>query len=213
MLRIVGLGLSIDSLSIGNLKKLILCDKVVFDTYTNIWFPHLQLLINALKCIGRDVILANREFLEGKEIERIIEEAKKEDICIAVAGDPLIATTHSAIIVEAMKRGVEVEVAPASSILNVAVSFSCLQVYRFGKIVTVVRPKNGIIYDYPLMVIKTNRQLNLHTLLLLEIDVEKNYYMKPDEAIKILIDIQKRYGEEVLSKDDTIVIIGDALSC
>jgi diphthine synthase len=207
MLKLIGLGLSIDLLPIGNLLKLLKCNKILLDKYTSIWFSNNLDISEIFKVYGVEVIYASRKDLEGENIDSIVEEAKDKDLCIAVPGDPLIATTHSAIAIEALKKGVLVEIAPASSILNVGISMSCLQIYRFGKIATVVKPKNGIEYEYPLQIVKLNRSLDLHTMLLLEMDIEKNYFMTPKEAIEILINIQKRWGEEIITSNDIVIVL------
>lgn len=207
MIRFVGLGLSIDTITLGALHRLLSCSKIYLDVYTSLWFPSVKLLAEILRSFGIEVVEASRKELEGASVKIVVEEATSKDICIAVAGDPMIATTHSAIVVEALGKGVGAEVLPATSILNTAVSISCLQSYRFGKMVTVVKPKNGIIYEYPLHIIKMNRGLNLHTLVLLEIDVESGYYMTPREALEILLEIQKRVGDEVITENDKVVIL------
>jgi diphthine synthase len=207
MIKLLGLGLSIDFIPIGTILRLTTCRKVILDLYTSSWYPSLELLAEVLKRKGIEIVKAKRSDLEGESIIKIIEESKHKDICIAVVGDPLIATTHNAIIVEALKNDLNVEVFPASSILNIAISLSCLQAYRFGKIVTIVKPKNGIVYEYPLHVIKSNRERNLHTLVLLEIDLETNYFMTPKEALEILFNIQKTYGYKVIDDEDKIIVL------
>jgi len=207
MIKLLGLGLSIDFIPIGTILRLTTCRKVILDLYTSSWYPSLELLAEVLKRKGIEIVKAKRSDLEGESIIKIIEESKHKDICIAVVGDPLIATTHNAIIVEALKNDLNVEVFPASSILNIAISLSCLQAYRFGKIVTIVKPKNGIVYEYPLHVIKSNRERNLHTLVLLEIDLETNYFMTPKEALEILFNIQKTYGYKVIDYEDKIIVL------
>ncbi len=207
MLRVIGLGLSIDLLPIGNLLKLLKCDKILFDTYTNIWFSEGVDLFKILGVAGIEVVYASRRELEGRAIDAIVEDAKGRDICIATPGDPLIATTHSAIVIEALKRGIPVEVAPSSSILNIGISMSCLQVYRFGRIATIVKPKNGVVYEYPLQIVKLNRLQDLHTMLLLEMDIESGYFMTPKEAIELLISIQMKWGEEVIGMNDIVIVL------
>lgn len=207
MIRFIGLGLSLDMLSIGGLYRLLKCGKVYIDAYTSVWYPSVETLAKVLTSAGIQVVMAYRRDLEGAGISRVVEEAMNSDVCIAIVGDPMIATTHSAILVEALNRNIPVEITPSTSILNAVFSFTCLQVYRFGKIVTIVKPKNGVVYEYPLQIIKMNRELNLHTLALLEIDVENRYYMTPREALEILTTIQRNIGEEVLSDEDYIVIL------
>lgn len=207
MIKFLGLGLSLDFVPLGVILRLLMCEKVFLDVYTSSWYPSVDAIIEILKKNGIDVVKAGRSDLEGESMKNVVEEAKHKDICIVTAGDPMIATTHSAILVEALNNNLEVEIFPASSILNVAISLSCLQAYRFGKIVTVVKPKNGIVYEYPLQVIKSNRERNLHTLTLLEIDLEHGYYMTPNEALGILFNIQEIYGYNVLNEDDIIIIL------
>lgn len=207
MIKLVGLGLSIDMLTLGALYRLLTCHKVYVDVYTSYWYPSIEYLIRLLEDLGIDVAKAYRRGLEGESINRIVDEAKYKDVCIAVIGDPMIATTHSAIAVEALSKHIAVEILPAVSILNAAISLSCLQAYRFGKIVTIVRPKDGVLYEYPLHVIKRNRELGLHTLALLEIDLEQEYYMTPREAIEILFAIQRSVNDKVLDEKDSIIIL------
>lgn len=207
MIIFVGLGLSIDQLTLSSISTLLKCKKIYIDTYTSTWFPSFEELVEILNEFKIDVIKARREDLEGSKVMKIIEEASIHDVCIAVAGDPMIATTHSAIVIEAAKKDVEVGIIPSSSIFNVAISLSCLQIYRFGKPVTIVRPKNGIIFEYPLHVIKTNLSLNLHTLTLLEVDIEQNYFMTPKEAISILLNVQNKLKEKILDENDKIIVL------
>jgi len=207
LIKLIGLGLSIDSLSLGAILRLLACRKVYIDTYTSIWYPSIDIIARILSRLGIDVVNARRSDLEGNAIVNIVREALDDVICIAVPGDPMIATTHSAIVVEAFARGVEVELVPSTSILNAAISISCLQAYRFGKMVTIVKPKDGIVYETPYNVLKSNRDQGLHTVALLEIDTEKNYYMTPKEALEILIDIEKKRGEKVLEEKDIVIVL------
>ena len=214
MLKLLGLGLSADTVTVGVLKKIVTeCDVIFIDSYTSVWFPSISMILSTLSVIGKTIIVASRRHLEGEGIRDVIRLSQEKNVCIAVAGDPLIATTHSSIIVEAISQNIDVEVVPSVSVLNATVSFSCLQSYRFGKIATVVSPKDGIVYEYPYDVVKMNRSLNLHTLLLLEIDIEKNYFMKPYEALSILLDIQNRRSETILSGNDIVIVMADLTSC
>jgi len=206
-LKLVGLGLSAGSITLDAICKIRSCQVVYIDTYTSIWFPDIHSLALKLRSIGKEVAIARRNDLEGAGIKFLVDRAKHEEICILIPGDPLIATTHSALIVEAAKAGVDTEVGIAPSIHTAAISLSCLQVYRFGKIVTVVRPKNGVFFDYPLTVVHENRRRDLHTLMLLEIDVESQYYMTPAEALNILLEAQRRNKMDVLQLDDIIIVI------
>jgi len=207
LIKLVGLGLSLDSMTLRTLIELAKCDVVYLDTYTSIWFPSLSVLEGILKKLGIEIRLARRSDLEGAGINELLRAALDRDVCIAVAGDPMVATTHSAILVDAVNRGIGVSITLSTSIMNAIASMTCLQVYRLGKIATVVKPKNGIFYEYPLRVLAENRERGLHTPLLLEIDVDNGYFMDPREAIEILLEAQRRLGMEVLRDDDIVIVL------
>ncbi len=208
MLKLIGLGLSADLITLGGLLGLLECKRILIDVYTSIWFPNIELLIETLRKLGKDVIAADRGSLEGKSIDVLAELSVRDEVCIAVIGDPMIATTHSSLVVEALRRGAEVEIIPSTTILSAAISFSCLQAYKFGKSVTLVRPREGIVFEYPLHVIEENRKRNLHTILLLDLDVFQGYYMTPSEAARLLLEIQKRIGRKVVNEDDDVIVLG-----
>ena len=212
MLIFIGLGLSLDLMPLGSFVKLVRnCDKIVVDSYTSIWFPNLLELVNIFSKLGKEIVIAKRNYLEGTNPLYLIEESRKRNVCIAVSGDPFIATTHIALAVEGMNRDIDVEVVPGTSIVSVAMSVSCLQSYRFGKMVTLVKPREGIRFEYPLMVIKENRSRNLHSLLLLDLDIESGYYMTPSEAAEIIIETQKSLGIEVINANTDKLVILEAL--
>ncbi len=207
MFILIGIGLSIDSISLAALKTLCLCDVLVYDSYTNTYFPSIDKVAEIIgKVLGIPVIKACRRDLEEKSRD-LIAKAENSNVCLIVSGDPLIATTHISILNEASRRGIEIVFVPGISIHSVAVSLSGLQVYRFGKVVTLVLPKNGILYEYPLQVIEENRSRNLHTLLLLEIDIEKGIYMTPCDAAKLIVETQRRLGKEIIDLDDKIIVL------
>ncbi len=207
MIRIVGIGLSITSITIDALLALLSCDEIYLDTYTSTWFPDVEVLASILRSLGKRVELCSRNMLEGSGVKHLVARARERDVCIAVPGDPMFATTHSAIASDAWRLGVEVEVVTSVSIMNAVYDHSCLQPYRFGKIVTVVAPKEGIFFEYPIYVLRENRSRGLHTVLLLEMDAEKRYFMNPREAIEILLEAQRRSGITVLDESTPIVIL------
>ena len=190
MLIFIGLGLSIKHLTIEALHYINKADKIIVDTYTGLvedFNDYLEKLVYE----GKEVVYAKREDLEGKAIDNIVEEAREKNIAILVPGDPFIATTHDAIRVEALKKGVKVHVVNGLSIYSLAVSRSGLQAYRFGKTVTIVYPE----YSKPYSVIETmydNLNRNLHTLALLDFRKDENKYMTIPEAVDIVLELDEQ---------------------
>ncbi len=207
MLVIVGLGVSKDFITMKAVEELQRCNEVLVDTYTSVWYPSIDELLKFLKSLNPNTKLCKRRDLEGESMTHIVRNAIDKNICIAVPGDPLFATTHSAIIAEARRFNVKTIIIPGISIINFVYAYTCLQPYRFGKIATIVSPKDGIFYEYPIQVVKENRERNLHTILLLEIDLEKGYFMTPQQAMEILLEAQHRTGVHALRDKDLVFVL------
>ncbi len=193
MLYFVGIGPSLKYLSLKAIEILSTVDKIIVDTYTSI-IPDFT-IDNLLKTIDiRDhdkIILAKRSDLEGKNISRIVEEAKYMDIAILVPGDPFIATTHDAIRLHALENNVSVKVVYNVSIYSLAASATGLQAYKFGKTVTLVYPEEFT----PISTLETiyhNLMQGLHTLVLLDIRVEEQRIMNIREAVPIITELENK---------------------
>jgi len=190
MLVFIGLGLSVKHITREALEYMELCDAFIVDNYTG-FVENVDQLIERIRAKGKVVILARRSDLEGSSITRLVEEARTKNIAILVPGDPFIATTHDAIRVEALKRGVEVRVVHGISIYSLAASRVGLQAYKFGKMITLVYPD----YFKPYSVIETvydNLERNLHTLILLDFRKDEERYMTIPEAVEILMDLDEK---------------------
>jgi len=207
-LNIVGLGLSTKFLTPIALSILRNSDIIYFDSYTSISCD-----IDAVKLeeiSSKPVISASRELLELKvgEIINQLREGKK--VSIATIGDPMIATTHVSLVTNIKSMGFSVNVIPGISVLCYIISKSMLSSYKFGRSVTVTFPHENYIDPGAYFTIKENKDRNLHTILFL--DLKESKAMKPNEAVKILLNLEERYGYGVISKDTT-VIIGERLGC
>lgn len=194
-LYFVGLGLSMNYLSIEAINTLRKCRRIYVDSYTSI-VPGFT-VGELKKLVGShvDIVLAKRKDLEGASTRRIIEEARLQDIAILVPGDPFIATTHDAIRLEALEKGVEVRVVHGVSVYSVAPSATGLQAYKFGKTVTLVYP--GEVKPYTTIeVVRKNLEQGLHTLVLLDLKIEENKAMTINEAVDIMIGLEEEYCRE-----------------
>ncbi len=173
-------------------------DEVYFERYTNP-YPYGNRVIE--KLIGRKCRELKREDLEERSLD-ILLRGKDRKIVIITFGDPLIATTHQYLIIEAAKYGIEVKIIHSASAVCSAMGESGLHIYKFGPISTVIRPKKASskrCYD----VLIDNLKRGLHTLILLEYDYSENYFMHPTEAIKIL----KSYDKYNLLREDYPIIV------
>ncbi len=203
-LYLIGLGLSPDLITLRGLRKIKDVRKVYLDIYTSS-FP--EPLDEIKRIIGRnDIILANRSMLEERSSE-IIGELEHGDVALLVTGNPLLATTHVSLLIEARNKGHSFEVVPAPGIIPNALLLAGLMIYKIGKPVTLTYPRNGIISEYPYDVIKDNDSRNLHTILLLEMDMERGIMMTIPEAVKLLFRLESIKRESVINGDRKAVAV------
>ncbi|MFH0862114.1 MAG: diphthine synthase [Candidatus Altiarchaeota archaeon] len=114
---------------------------------------------------------------------------KTENVSLLVMGDPLAATTHSDLIIRAEKAGIKVKIIHSSSVYS-AVAETGLQLYMFGKTVTIAYPEGKYFPMSPYDGLKDNRQRGLHTLCLLDVKADEGRYMTVNEGIDLLMKME-----------------------
>lgn len=205
MLTLVGLGLHDEKdVTLRGIEAAKAADAVYVELYTNAWRGK-----DGLETIvGKKIVELEREDLE-QGAAKIIGEARTKDVVLFVSGDPLIATTHSMLLADAKKAGVETRVVHNASIVS-AIGETGLHVYKFGATATVPFPEktsgrpSESVYD----VLKSNKSAGLHTLLLLDITPER--CMTPNEAMRTLLELEKKRGENVFTDEDDIIVFARA---
>ncbi|PIN86391.1 diphthine synthase [Candidatus Woesearchaeota archaeon CG10_big_fil_rev_8_21_14_0_10_44_13] len=199
-LYIIGIGLSDEKdITVKGLEIVKKADFVYLENYTSI----LQCPISHLeKLYGKRIILTDRDMVE-KRADEILEKAKTKDVAFLVVGDPMSATTHIDLMLRAKEKDIDVRVIHNASILT-AVGITGLQLYKFGKTTSIPFPEN-VKAETPYNVIEMNRKNNMHTLVLLDIDVEKNKFMKVDEAIRILLGIEKNKKKDMITDETSMI--------
>jgi len=202
-LTLVGLGISDEKgISLSGLEELKGCEKIFAESYTNL-LPE-GTLHRLEKLIEKPIALLSREQVEGERV--LLESAMSSKTALVVPGDPMIATTHISLVISAKKKGISVRIRHASSILSAAIGESGLQAYKFGKMVTLAywreNYKPMAAYD----VIAENLSRGLHTLLLLDID-EKLGPMKPSDAAKLLLEMEKAGKKKIMLPETKAVLL------
>src|SRR3989344_9252320 len=111
MLYLIGLGLwDEEDVSVRALAAIKKCDAVYAEFYTNKWTGDLKKLENIT---GRKINVIKRHDVES---ERLTDEAKHRDVALLIPGDPLAATTHVQLMIDAKIKGVECRIVHSSSI-------------------------------------------------------------------------------------------------
>jgi len=191
MLYLISLGLfDAQDMSLRALEVAKKCDKLYVEFYTTGMHTSAEELS---ELIGKPVQELERPGLEeGSGI--ILEEAKRKDVGILVGGDALSATTHISLLLDAKKAGIETKVIHGSSVLT-AVAETGLQLYKFGRTVTLTREKSPSVYE----AIAENKKAGLHTLILLDIG------MKVEEALTVLLEMDSMWKKGIIKPDSRLV--------
>ena len=208
MLILIGLGLWDErDLTIRGFETARKADKVYMETYTSKWSGNVK---NLEKILEKKIIQFKRRDLEEKSNE-LIEEARKSDVAILVPGDPLIATTHSSLIIEARKRKVKTKIIHNSSIYS-AIGETGLHVYKFGASATIPFPEKTkemlpvSVYE----LLEENKKRNLHTLLFLDVIAEKKKFMSPKEGMEIMLKTEEVVNHKIFTLNTPVIIFGRA---
>lgn len=201
MLVLIGLGLHNEKdLTLRGIEAAKNADKAYIELYTSVWRGKEKLE----KIIGKEIEELKREDLE-QHASRIIDEAKTKNVVVFVPGDPMIATTHTILIEQARKDNIEVNIVHNASIVS-AIGETGLHIYKFGASATVPFPEKtkGRPPESVYNVIKLNKKTGLHTLLLLDITPE--HCMTANEAMEILLSIEKQRKEDVFTEETEVVV-------
>ncbi|KAK0375884.1 diphthine synthase [Colletotrichum melonis] len=169
MLYLVGLGLSDETdITVKGLEVVKKASRVYLEAYTSILLVD-KAVLEAY--YGREIVVADREMVESNSDE-ILRDAQTEDVAFCVVGDPFGATTHTDLVLRARELSIPVATVPNASIMS-GIGATGLQLYNFGQTVSMVfftdTWKPASFYDR----IKENRDIGLHTLVLLDIKVKE----------------------------------------
>mgnify|MGYP006284398539 CR=1 FL=1 len=159
--------------------------------------------------IGKEIEILDREGIEEKElVMRSLEDA--DHVCLLTAGDPLTATTHQEIRLDALKKGYRVDIINSGSIFTAAAGAAGLQHYKFGRTTTLAYPEGDYFPTSPLDMILENSERGLHTLVLLDIQAHNERYMTAPEGCDIILKMAEKSGTSSIGPDDMVVGIARA---
>lgn len=207
MLTFIGLGLYDEKdISLKSVEEIKNCKKVFAEFYTaKLTGTKIE---NIEKIIGKSIEVLSRE--DTEKGDKILEAAKIGDTTFLTSGDPMTATTHIDLRLRAIKMGIKTKVIHGSSIVTAVPGLLGLQNYKFGRTTTLAYPEKEYFPTSPYDIIKENKKNSLHTLILLDIQADKNRYMTANEGIKFLLKMEEKHQENILSKDSVICVVARA---
>ncbi|MCX6816167.1 MAG: diphthine synthase [Candidatus Aenigmarchaeota archaeon] len=181
MLYLIGLGLNDEGdVTLKAVDAIKNSDRVYCEFFTNKWHGSLQKIEDLT---GKKIKVIERTKVES---DFLIAEARTKTVALLIPGDPLSATTHFQLLLDAKKEKIETKIIHASSIFT-AIAETGLHLYKFGRATTLTYPEQGFNPDSPINVIKSNKENDLHTLVLLDVKQDQNKYMTINEALDILL--------------------------
>ncbi|TDA26305.1 MAG: diphthine synthase, partial [Archaeoglobi archaeon] len=184
MLTLVGLGLQdFRDITLRGYEAVKKAEEVYLDTYTSRISSSIE---DLQRFFGKKIIEAKRSDLEEGG-RKIIERARERDVVILIPGDPTIATTHIALVLEARKANVETRIINNASIINAVCSLTGLQNYRFGKSATISWFRSRAFID----TIYANLSIDAHTLLFLDL----NPPMTIKEAVSRILELDSGFKD------------------
>ncbi len=204
----VGLGLHDEmGISLRGLREVKTADATFIEFYTSL-MPNFSL--KRFENISEKKLhVVSRRELEEENGKVILEAAQKGKVVLLVPGDPLIATTHIVLRIEAEKLGIRTRIVHGASILSAVIGLSGLHNYKFGKSVTIPFADKSL-FETPYNVITQNKECGLHTLCLLDINTEEERYLSIRESLDMLLKIEERRRRKTIMMDTLAVGIARA---
>lgn len=208
-LVLVGLGLHDEKdISVRGLEEARSADYVFAELYTSLMDGLDLKKLEGL--LGKSIVPVSRRLLEEENAEQILAAAEKAKTILLVPGDPLIATTHIDLRIRAEKVGIDTRIVHGASIISAAIGLSGLQNYKFGKSVTIPFTNGHAVLETPYDTIKTNLRGGLHTLCFLDIYADEKRYMTIHKALEMLLEIETRKQESIVTNKRLVVGIARA---
>ena len=201
MLWFVGLGISgfksIPSEALDILSK---ADIVYLEQFTSpIGKSDLTKIKNAT---NGEFKLAKRWLVEdGSEI---LKNAKKKKVVLLAYGDPYIATTHIELRARAIEDKIKTHSIHASSSLTSMIGECGLHFYKVGRIATIMSEMKSLTTPY--YVIYKNIIEGNHTVLLLEYNQDKDFFLDPKDALNGLLETEKGQIRNVISLSTYVIV-------
>ena len=201
MLWFIGLGVSgISELSDSTLSVIKNADVVYLESFTS---PISETEKKQLENISSgEFKIAKRWMVEdGNEI---LENAKKREAVLISYGDPYIATTHLELKTRAITDKIETKTVHSSSIVSSLIGEVGLHYYKVGKVLTIMNDPKSM--STPYYTIFDNLLSKTHSMILLEYNEDKSFFLDPHDALSLLLDVEKIQNRKIISLDTFVII-------
>ena len=138
---------------------------------------------------------------DGNEI---LKNAKQKKVVLLSYGDPYIATTHIELRTRAIQEKIKTQSIHASSSLTSMIGECGLHFYKIGRMATIMSEMKSLTTPY--YVIYKNIIEGNHTVLLLEYNQDKDFFLDPKDALLGLIDTEKGQKRNVIDSSTYAIV-------
>jgi len=138
---------------------------------------------------------------DGSEILR---NARRGTVALVSYGDPMIATTHIELRARAADDGIKTRVIHGASAITAMIGECGLHYYKIGQTVTVM--EDASLAPTPYRIIYRNLLNGNHSILLLEYDQERGFFLEPGAALSMLVDQEKSQKRNVITGNTFVII-------
>lgn len=178
-------------------------DFLFMEYYTSV-MPGLQ-LANLKEIVGKDVQVVSRKDVEENAEKLVLARAQSGKVGFIVPGDPMVATTHVDLRLRAHRAGIKTSIVHAASIASASSGATGLQSYKFGRTVTIPAAWQGEMPESIYTGLRSNLVAGLHSLVLLEVDVENNRFVSIPLALKQLLKHSEARKEPAIRPESLVV--------
>ena len=201
MLWFVGLGISgFKSIPNEALEVLSKADIVYLEQFTS---PIGKSDLSKIKKATKGEFKPAKRWLveDGNEI---LKNAKKKKVALLSYGDPYIATTHIELRARAIEEKIKTVSIHASSSLTSMIGECGLHFYKVGRIATIMSDMKSLTTPY--YVIYKNIIEGNHTVLLLEYNQDKDFFLDPKDALNGLLETEKGQRRKVIESSTFAIV-------
>ena len=201
MLWFIGTGISgYGSIPIESIKVIEKADVVYLEQFTS---PISKTeLAKIKKHVNGEFKIAKRWLVEdGNEI---LKNSKKKKVVLLSYGDPYIATTHIELRARAIEEKIKtISIHGASSITSM-IGECGLHYYKIGRMATIMDDVKSMTTPY--YVIYKNLIEGNHTILLLEYNQDKDFFLEPKIALEYLLNTEKDQKRNVINSKTFAIV-------
>lgn len=135
---------------------------------------------------------------------KILEDAGRGDVALVSYGDPYAATTHAELRARAERAGIRTRTVPGPSAPWSALGECGLHHYKAGRTATVTGDARAS--GTPYGAVQQNLASGSHTVLLLEYDSARGFFLDPAGALRILLDAGRERQDGAVT-DGTFCVV------